>query len=535
MTEQGAIPATISKSTIPLPRMVLDRRWKGTAGSVLLLFAITLAIFSRTAWSIVNTWLSSRTFSHGFLIVPLFLYLVWVRRSRLAVLRPKQNYWGLPVLVILSSVWLLGSLGEIRVVQQFALVGMLDAMIWILLGSAVVRALWFPIVFLFFAVPFGEASVGPLQDFTASFAVALLKLSRVPIVQENHTIWVPSGPWVIAEACSGIRYLISSIVLGLIYASLVYRSWKRRALFVLASIVVPILANGIRAYGIILIAYLTDNRLATDVDHIVYGWVFFTMVQLLLFSVGLVWREPPAEESHSLSQSETDSTRVAHSLRGAATASLCVLACVILARAAEAYVSKFVATGAPPELTLMVDSPWQQAASVSDDSWAPGHHPKSKFSRTYFLGDEQVDVYLADYSGRRGVELVDFNYQLSNPNLWLEVAGGFRSVVVDGQIVRVRWDQIQSNSVSRIVWSWYSIGGTSTSDPVKAKLLQAKAKLLGRPAATAVIAMSTDYLLDPSEAASKLQDFLHHMSIENTPLRSATQTPATQDHIHADE
>jgi exosortase A len=480
----------------------------------------------------VNAWLSSRTFSHGFLIVPLFLYLVWVRRSRLAVLRPKQNYWGLPVLVILSGVWVVGSLGDIRVVQQFALVGMLDAMIWILLGSAVVRALWFPLAFLFFAVPFGEASVGPLQDFTAYFAVALLKLSRVPLIQENRTIWVPSGPWVIAEACSGIRYLISSIVLGLIYASLVYRSWKRRVLFVLASIVVPILANGIRAYGIILIAYLTDNRLATDVDHIVYGWVFFTMVQLLLFSIGLVWREPPPEESQLLIQREMDSTRVAHSLRGAATASLCVLICVILGRAAEAYVPKFVATRAPLELTLMVDSPWQQAASFSDDSWAPGYHPKSKFSRTYFFGDEQVDIYLADYSGLQGgVELVDFNHQLSNPNLWLEVAGGFRSVVVDGQTARVRWDEIRSNSVSRLVWSWYSIGGTSTSDPVKVKLLQAKAKLLGQPAATAVIAMSTDYLLDPSEAASKLQDFLHHMSIENTPLRSTAQTPATQDHI----
>ena len=91
--EKNGIPATISTSTIPLPRMVPDRLWKGTGGSVLLLLAITLAIFSRTAWAIVNAWLSSRTFSHGFLIVPLFLYLVWVRRSRLAVLRPKQNYW----------------------------------------------------------------------------------------------------------------------------------------------------------------------------------------------------------------------------------------------------------------------------------------------------------------------------------------------------------------------------------------------------------------------------------------------------------
>jgi EpsI family protein len=293
--------------------------------------------------------------------------------------------------------------------------------------------------------------------------------------------------------------------------------------------VATIVVNGIRAYGIILIAYLTNNRLAAGVDHIIYGWVFFTLVQLLLFSIGLVWREPPAEELPS--QRELDSTRVASSLSGVATASLCALTCVILTSAAETYVSKSSATRTPPELAVVVDSAWQQAESFSEDGWAPGYHPKSKFSRTYFSGNEQVDVYLADYSIRQGVELVDFNHQLSNPNSWLEAAGGFRTVVVDGQIERVRWDEIQSNSASRLVWSWYSIGGTSTSDPLKVKLLQAKTKLLGRPAATAVIAISTRYRLDSSEAASKLQDFLHHMSIENTHLRSTTHVPATQDHI----
>src|SRR6185437_6887551 len=101
--------------------------------------------------------------------------------------------------------------------------------------------------FLFFAVPFGEAVIGPLQDFTAHFAVIGLRLSRVPVILENRTIWVPSGPWVVAEACSGIRYLISSLVLGLVYVSLVYRSKRRRILFLLASVALPILANGFRA------------------------------------------------------------------------------------------------------------------------------------------------------------------------------------------------------------------------------------------------------------------------------------------------
>ncbi len=91
------------------------------------------------------------------------------------------------------------------------------------------------------------------------------------------------------------------MVLGLIYASVVYRSRKRQLMFVLvASIAVPIAANGVRAYGIILLAYLTNNRLAVGVDHIVYGWLFFIVIQLALFAIGLYWRESPRHEDKSI-------------------------------------------------------------------------------------------------------------------------------------------------------------------------------------------------------------------------------------------
>jgi exosortase len=134
--------------------------------------------------------------------------------------------------------------------------------IWVNLGPDVVRALRFPLAFLVFLVPFGRSLIAPLQDYTAWFAVHALTLSRVPVILEHRTLSLPSGAWTVAEACSGIRYLISSVVLGLLYASVVYRSPKRRAIFVAASIAVPIAANGARAYGSILLAHLTDNRFA---------------------------------------------------------------------------------------------------------------------------------------------------------------------------------------------------------------------------------------------------------------------------------
>lgn len=474
--------------------------------------ALLLLVFWRTAWSIVETWYSSRTFSHGFLILPVFVYLAWLRRERLAALRPRPNYWVLPLLFLLSCVWLGASLGDVHVAQQFAVVAMIDALFWLALGTGAMRALWFPLAFLFFAVPFGEAAIGPLQDFTAHFAVAALGLSHVPAILENRTIWVPSGPWIVAEACSGIRYLISSLVLGLIYASLVYRSRRRRVIFVVASLAVPIVANGIRAYGIILLAYLTNNRLAVGVDHIIYGWIFFTAVQLLLFSIGMRWREAPAEASPVTVPPGDGGTAAGRLLQKIAIACAVALAIVSLPPLAEAGLARRQAAAPPVRFLAVVNSPWQQLPSF-DQRWAPQLHAQSQFAAAYAAGDSRVDLHLAAYSRRERLELVSGYNRVSDHKLWSDFEGGYRPLVIAGQPVNVRWDVLRSESGFRLVWTWYSVQGKLTADPLQVKLFQAKARLLGQPASAAVISLSSGYVLQPAEAEARMEDFLRHAAI----------------------
>jgi exosortase A len=173
--------------------------------------------------------------------------------------------------------------------------------VWGVFGTVVARAMLMPLAFLMFAVPIGEGLIPKLQDFSAWFAVKMLDLSSVPVLLEGRFITVPSGRWEVAEACSGIRYLTSSVAIGFLYAGLVYRSWVRRIGFLLASTAVPILANGLRVYGIVLLAYLSGNRIAAGVDHLLYGWLFFTIVMFLLLSVGSWWREKPQRGATSLS------------------------------------------------------------------------------------------------------------------------------------------------------------------------------------------------------------------------------------------
>lgn len=479
--------------------------------------ATLLVLFWQTAFSIVKTWSSSRTFSHGFLIVPIFLYLVWIRRDRLARVHPQPNYWGLPILISLACVWLLGSLGDVRVIQQFALVAMLVVMIWTMLGTKTTRVIWFPLAFLIFAVPFGEGAIGPLQDFTARFAVTALRLSHVPVVLEARTIWVPSGPWVVAQACSGIRYLTSSVVLGLVYASLIYRSRKRQILFMAASVLVPILANGIRAYGIIFLAFLTNNRMAAGVDHIIYGWVFFTIIQFLLFMVGLRWREPVFVASSEAADHGLRPERGDRAVGRTMAIAVCILVLVSWAPFAAAYFRQRSMASQPRELIPVVRSPWQ-LAPPRGAGWLPSLHPVSELQRSYAVDGQTVDLYVGDYSGTRPMQLVSGYNRISDVQFWTEGESGLRSMQIDGQTTSVRWNTIHADSGRRrMVWTWYSVAGRFTANPTKVKVLQAEARLFSRPTAEAVVVLSTDYLLDPSEAIARMEDFLRHTSFISTP------------------
>ncbi len=140
-------------------------------------------------------------------------------------------------------------------------------------------------------MPIGEALIPPLMDWTADFTVAALKLSGIPVYREGTFFTIPSGNWSVVEGCSGLRYLIASITVGALYAYLSYRKLWKRVLFVALSVIVPIIANGLRAYMIVMIAHLSDMKLALGVDHLIYGWVFFGVVMLLLFWVGSYWRD----------------------------------------------------------------------------------------------------------------------------------------------------------------------------------------------------------------------------------------------------
>lgn len=256
-----------------------------------LLLAVIGLAFRDTLQAMLQVW-NTENFQHGYLIVPMALWMIW--RNREALRRqPLVPFW--PAALLLAgacALWLAGRLAGVNVVEQFAIIGMIPCALALVFGWRVVCAIAFPLAFLVFAVPFGEGLYPVMMERTAEFTVAAVRLSGVPVIREGLFFELPSGRWSVVEACSGLRYLLAALPLASLYAYISWSSWLTRALFIGMTVVVAVVANWLRAYLIVMMGHLSGMKIAVGVDHLIYGWVFFGIVMGLVFWIGSLWRGP---------------------------------------------------------------------------------------------------------------------------------------------------------------------------------------------------------------------------------------------------
>jgi len=212
----------------------------------------------------VQVWVDSTAYNHCFLVLPLVGFLVWERRTVISSVSPRAALWPLLAMPALSAIWLLAAVLDIQEGRQLVMVAMFQVVLLVALGPRVFRQLSAPFLFLFFLVPSGAFLVASLQTITADIAVAGLRFFRIPVFSDGYMIEIPEGPFEIAEACAGLRFLIASSVFGCFFAMVMYQSSLRRALFITMSIIVPIGANGLRALGIIVLAHLEGSAAAVE-------------------------------------------------------------------------------------------------------------------------------------------------------------------------------------------------------------------------------------------------------------------------------
>jgi exosortase A len=476
---------------------------------IVLALLAPLAFYFGTARSIVAIWNSSETFAHGYVVPPLALWLVWRRRALLAS-TPLKPWW--PALCLVAGagmVWLLATLAEVQVVRQYALVAMLPLTVLAVCGRRFAGALAFPLLFLLFAVPFGEVFVAPLIEFTADFTIAALRLTGIPVLRNGPIFEIPTGSWAVVEACSGVRYLIASITLGSLYAYLSYRSWRRRALFIALSVVVPIVANGLRAYMIVMIGHLSSMRLAAGVDHIIYGWLFFGLVMFVMFWIGSHWQQDePAAPA-------TGAARIAPetaSTGAIARMTLALFALAALWPALALLNDRVTVNPNPPRLAAPALA-WQPAPGFSD--WTPDYQaPDARLDATWRAPATApsaavrltVLYYRNQHNGKALISSV--NRLAGEHSAFHETASTVRVETIGGKPFTLREATLAGPGGQLLVWHWMRVDGRTTTNGYLGKLWQARARLLLHGDDGAAVIVSTPLGENPDAARNALRAFL---------------------------
>ena len=256
--------------------------------------AVLALLFLPECQAAVGVWLASTAYGHCFLVLPMALYLAWDRRAALAGIPAQPTLAYAALAAPIAAAWFAAERLGIMEGRQLAAVGALELLFLSVLGRRLFTALSGPLLYLVFMVPFGAFVTPALQHFTAGFIRVGLHVLGIPAYITDLTIEISAGTFYVAEACAGLRFLIAAVAFGVFYALLNYRSPGRRVAFIAASVVVPILANGLRALGIVVLGNMLGSAEAAAADHIIYGWGFFSVVMLLLVAAGMPWRQAPA-------------------------------------------------------------------------------------------------------------------------------------------------------------------------------------------------------------------------------------------------
>jgi exosortase A len=481
--------------------------WRTAAISIAVAaFAFGL-VFHHELEVAIQTWLWTTAYNHCFLILPLIAFLLWERRAVFPAVSPRPVFWPLAALPVLSAMWLVAAVLDINEGRQFVVVAMFEVVLLATLGVRAFRLLMAPLLFLFFLVPSGEFLIPSLQKVTADIAVHGLQLLNIPVYSEGVMIDIPEGRFEIAEACAGLRFLIASIVFGFFFAVVMYRSLLRRAVFIALSLIVPVGANGLRALGTIALAHVEGSAAAVEADHILYGWLFFSLVILLLIVIGIRFadggdRLPPLAPATGPS---------APSWRFAAAVA-CGLLLALLGPAYGARLNAQFGAAALPVVDLAQPRPPWRAAGADTPAWQPMIRGGAEHEWLNSFEEPRSGIVVRYVGLYRlhpvGNALTRTDNRIADDVTWQLQSQEQEQIRVGDSVAAVTRSRIVASLRRRLVYSFYIVDGAIAAGPIQAKLLQARAVLLRRASLAALVAVSASSDDPDFPASAQLRQFL---------------------------
>jgi exosortase A len=462
-------------------------RWQIHLLRLASVWAGLLLLFRRDGADMALIWWNSSTFNHCLLILPILGWLVWQRKNELAKLTP-QPFWPALLYVAAGGAgWLIGDAAGVAVARQLGLLMMLQGSTATLLGLNIARGLAFPLFYMFFLLPVGEEAVPVLQTMTAKMSMMMLGWANIPAYIDGIFITTPSGYFKVAEACSGVQFLVAMLAYGALVANLCFKSWIRRAAFIALCVVVPVLANGVRAFGTIYIAHYTSIEFAAGFDHIFYGWIFFAVVIALVMAIS--WRF--FDKSADAPAFNPDTMKPV--TKGIVSAKVVLAGLTVIAAAPVIWTNVVAAQVSvlPAKIDMPVVPGWTLVDYTPMHEWKPRFDGAShEILGRYQNSDGSVaDLYIAVFDRQtEGRELIGFGQGAADPDskwAWTAElnAPGF------GKAERITAPGL----AARDVISFYRVAGVTSGSGSVIKLATLKSRLFGGEQQAVAILVSGEH------------------------------------------
>ena len=435
----------------------------------------------------INVWAVSEIFNHCFLVIPGAFFLIYQKRVSLFQQQFVANYWLLLPLIGTLVFFTFGYVGDIRLFMHIATFTSLPLLIWFVIGNQAAKVIKFPLYFMLFSIPIGEQLIPYLQELTTDLSVPLLEFTGVPIYRSGLYLDIPEGRFLVAEACSGISFLIASFVFGNLYAYISFRTLPKQLLFISISLVVPIIANALRVYGIVLTAHLTDMEYAAGADHLIYGGVFYSIILFLLIVIGENFRD----KTEVINSTNNISGKVAN----VNSIPLLAVVIVVLFVMQNFWLSSVVGNKSVIESDTLTLNSTTFPLTIKEGklaTWKPSFSKASNIQQGYIesLGNvNKVDFFIATYSKGEG-ELISSVNKLYHAERWTLIQSTKENLneIKDAQLVKV----VSPSGKYRYILYWYQFSNEMFTSKVGFKLYQTMMVMLGKTQKSAIVALSIE-------------------------------------------
>ena len=295
-------PASPDRHAIAEPASVPGQSRRGglssaTVAALCLLMLFIVVLYRSVATKLVADWYELPDFSHGFLIPFFAAYLIWTKREEIAGTPVRPSWAGTPVMLLGLLLLLTGRFGADLFLSRVSFILLAAGAIWMMAGRLMLRQFTFVLWVLVLAIPlpavlFNQITF-PLQLLASRLASGLLPFAGVPVLREGNVIQLPAMQLEVAEACSGIRSLLSLFTLAVIYGYFLEKSTARRVILAFASVPIAVAANVARIFGTGLCVQYWDPDKAMGFFHEFSGWLMFLVSLGFLYLVhratGMYW------------------------------------------------------------------------------------------------------------------------------------------------------------------------------------------------------------------------------------------------------